>query len=182
MRKLGHVLMWFGFLGAAFFGMRQLDTVEWLPFGAFAVVGAVGVLMLRITARAGATDVEVVSEDLATLERSLARVNETVHDMLDRRDQIHVYDVRHLIDEKLTEPLEHFADARESMIHGIGMHQYAAVMDPFARGERLVHRAWSASADGYIDEVWASMEAASTQLDKADATLVQYLREVRGTS
>lgn len=182
MRKTGHILMWLGFLGGAFFTMRQLDDVEWVPFAAFAAVGVVGVVLLRITARAGATDLEVVEEDLATLERSLAHINETVGEWLSRRGSIDVYDVRHLIDEHLSAPLDHFALARESMIHAIGMHEYAAVMDPFARGERLVHRAWSASADGYVDEVWLSMELADEHLRKADDALKGYLsREAEGS-
>lgn len=182
MRKTGHLLMWLGFLGGSFYTMRQLDTVEWPAFAAFAVVGAVGVGLLRRSALAGAADAEVVEEDLATLERSLAHIDEYVAGLLERRRKIDPYEVRHLIDEHLAAPLDHFALARESMIHALGMHEYAAVMDPFARGERLIHRAWSASADGYVDEVWQSMEMAHHHLLKADDTLKGYLPQQKNLS
>ena len=57
------------------------------------------------------------------------------------------------------------------MIHGLGMEHYARIMDRFARGERFVHRAWSASADGYVDEVWKSLDTAAENLRIADDSL-----------
>ena len=60
-----------------------------------------------------------------------------------------------------------FADARESMIPAFGLASYAEVMTRFAGGERLVNRAWSASADGYLDEVVACLRDALGQLDDA---------------
>lgn len=171
MRKIGIILMWVGFLAAAFFAMRQLGTVEWVPFFIFSAIGGAGVIMIRRTDLAGATDTAKVSEDLGTLESRLASANEHLSALIARKSDVDVYDVRHEIDEKLAEPLEEFADARESMIHGLGMEHYAGVMDRFARGERFVHRAWSASADGYIDEVWASLDTASENLRIADDML-----------
>lgn len=171
MRKLGIALMWIGFLAASFFAMRQADAVEWLPFGIFAVLGAAGVVMIRIADQAGSTDAVKVTTDLATLEGRLATVNDFLAELVARRDTVDVYEVRHEIDQNLADPLEDFADARESMIHGLGMETYATVMDRFARGERFVHRAWSASADGYIDEVWKSIDAAVENLRLADESL-----------
>lgn len=171
MRKTGIALMWIGFLSAAFVAMRELGTVQWVPFALCATVGAVGVVMIRRTDLAGATDTVKVTADLATLESRLATANEHLTDLIARKDRVDVYEVRHEIDEKLADPLEEFADARESMIHGLGMEHYGAVMDRFARGERFVHRAWSASADGYVDEVWKSLDTASENLRIADDSL-----------
>ena len=178
MRQIGIALMWIGFLSAAFVAMRQLGTVEWVPFALCAAVGVLGVVLIRRTAAAGASDTAKVTADLATLESRLATANERLSDLLARRDRVDVYEVRHEIDGKLSEPLDEFAEARESMIHGLGMDRYAAVMDRFARGERFVHRAWSASADGYVDEVWASLETASENLRMADDTLRAAMQRV----
>jgi hypothetical protein len=44
-------------------------------------------------------------------------------------------------------------------------------MSHFAAGERYLNRVWSASADGYIDEV-------NTYLDKAQEQFVEALAQV----
>jgi len=53
-----------------------------------------------------------------------------------------------------------------------GLQAYADVMSSFAAGERYLNRVWSASADGYIDEVNAYME-------KAQAQFVESLAKIR---
>jgi len=45
-------------------------------------------------------------------------------------------------------------------------------MSCFAAGERYLNRVWSASADGYVDEV-------NTYLDKAQSQFVESLQKVK---
>ena len=59
------------------------------------------------------------------------------------------------------------ADARESMQHAFGIQAYADIMSAFAAGERYLNRVWSASADGYVDEVNAYLHKASEQFNEA---------------
>jgi hypothetical protein len=66
-----------------------------------------------------------------------------------------------------------FVEARESMIPRLGMQNYADIMSPFATGERLLNRAWSASADGYVDEVRDCIHGAREELRRAKQLLVQ---------
>jgi hypothetical protein len=40
-------------------------------------------------------------------------------------------------------------------------------MSNFAAGERYINRVWSASTDGYVDEVRAYLERARTQFGEA---------------
>ncbi len=49
-------------------------------------------------------------------------------------------------------PLQNFIAARPYVISRMGLSGYAAVMDRFAGAERQVNRAWSAAADGYLEE------------------------------
>jgi hypothetical protein len=175
MRKLGMILMGLGFLIAAFVSTRQADTVAWGPYALAALVGAAGVVLLRKTAGERATRAETVRANLATLEGSLARVVERVAALLGERTRLSAYDVHGRIDADLVVDLAAFADARESMIHGIGLQEYANVMDHFARGERLVNRAWSASADGYGDEVWSCLRSAESEFREADGVLRHHM-------
>lgn len=175
MRPVGHVLMWLGFLAAAFVTTRQLDRVEWAAYVPAAAVGAIGVFILRRTANRAATQGHVVKTNLSTLEQSLGRLVKNLEAMNRAKDSIFVYDVHGRIDAELSADLAAFAAARESMIHGIGLQEYANVMDRFARGERAVNRAWSASADGYVDEVWTYMALAEESLRDADGILRSHL-------
>ena len=71
------------------------------------------------------------------------------------------------LDRLFRRDLQNFAEARESMIHVFGMQDYADVMSNFAAGERYINRVWSASTDGYVDEVTAYLERARDQFVEA---------------
>ena len=71
MRNLGHVLMWAGFLATALVSMEQSDQIYWPRYAVTAVVGVVGVVLLRKTAGAKEKTGEVVRTNLQTLENSL---------------------------------------------------------------------------------------------------------------
>jgi hypothetical protein len=77
------------------------------------------------------------------------------------------YDVRFWLDTAFADDLARFVDARESIAHVHGLQAYADVMNAFAAGERYLNRVWSASADGYVDEVTAYVQKASEQFDGA---------------
>jgi hypothetical protein len=80
-----------------------------------------------------------------------------------------VYEARFEIDHLFREDLNNFANARETMIHVFGMQKYADVMSAFAAGERYINRVWSASTDGYEDEVHQYLEKARNQFDEANS-------------
>ena len=44
-------------------------------------------------------------------------------------------------------------------------------MSPFAAGERAINRAWSAAADGYIDEATVCLQRGFEMLTTANAEL-----------
>jgi len=68
--------------------------------------------------------------------------------------------------------LNTFVEARESIAHTHSLNAYADVMSSFAAGERYLNRVWSASTDGYIDEV-------NAYLDKAQEQFVESLAKIR---
>lgn len=95
-----------------------------------------------------------------------------VADLDTRKHEIHTYDMRHKLDELLVEDLDRFVNARESISHAYGLQAYADVMSHFAGGERYLNRVWSASADGYIDEVNAYLTKAHEQFEMALGKIV----------
>ena len=75
------------------------------------------------------------------------------------------------IDEKLPDHLEAFIESRKTIGHVHGLQAYGHVMNYFAAAERYLNRVWSASADGYIDEITEYMERSEQQFEEALAAL-----------
>lgn len=175
MRPIGHALLWIGFVAAAFVTTREAGAIAWKWYGVTAAVGVLGVVFLRHTYRAGAADAETVRAHIGVLEASARKLVDGIAAMNRDRETIFVYDVHGRIDADLKEEFAAFAESRESMIPAIGLQQYAEVMDNFARAERFVNRAWSASADGYVDEVWTCLEAGEAAMREADRLLREHL-------
>ncbi len=109
---------------------------------------------------------------MESVEASLDRIVKNMTGLNAEKASINTYDVRHRIDELFTDDLNTFVEARESIAHTHSLNAYADVMTSFAAGERYLNRVWSASADGYIDEV-------NTYLDKAQEQFCESLEKIR---
>ncbi len=171
MKRVGLVLLFGGFLAGSFLATQLHDGVNW---GLFAVAGGamlVGLVCVRIAAKSHGDDAGVHEASVQSLLDNVGQVVTRLEAMTTNKDDIFVYDVHGKIDAELAQPLADFADARESMIPLYGMKRYADVMSAFAVGERNINRAWSASADGYVDEVWASLTRAEALMREAQAQL-----------
>ena len=174
MRLLGHILMWAGVLLASFFSVAEIASISWEVYVGSLVVGLVGVALLRKTAATALHQEHRISEDLATMRAALSNVVRVLEELVEEGEMIDVYGVKDRIDGDMAENMANFADARESMIPAFGLTAYAEVMTRFAGGERLVNRAWSASADGYLDEVVTCLRDAFGQLHDAKGRYDQY--------
>ena len=153
----------------------EASTVKWLWYVPALAVAVAGVAMIRTTeARQSKTEHHVAAR-IETVESSLERIAANIKQLDADKHSIDTYDMRHRIDELFAEDLEQFVDARESIAHRYGLGAYGDVMTRFAAGERYLNRVWSASADGYIDEVNEYLEKARDQfVDSLD--LVQRLQ------
>ena len=72
--------------------------------------------------------------------------------------------------------LDIFVENRESIGHAFGLQSYADVMTHFATAERYLNRCWSASSDGYTDEVNTYLARAKDQFTQA----LELLRSTHG--
>ena len=167
MRVLANLMLAVGFLGGAYVTVAHEDRVEWSLFGLCAFALIVGVVLSGMLRRAEAAD-EKTSEDIEWLDRSLSNLIARLGELAGESD---VFEVRHRIDSDLMEDLDRFVERRESMIHRYGLQTYANVMSAFAASERLINRSWSASADGYVDEVQACLALAEGEMRSAQSRL-----------
>ncbi len=187
-RWTGHFLLWCGFLGGVFVAVRNTEianakwsTIEWPLYALAIAVGTVGVVILRMTQLQSATHADKLESDIKILEVSIRDLLAHFANLLKSKQQLDVYSIHKLIDAQLMESINNFVEARETLIHTYGLRQYAELMTDFSTAERNINRAWSASADGYVDEVWLSLERANNRLQVVAQHLVEYKQEALGT-
>lgn len=167
MKTLGILFIMIGFLGGALFAVLRVEGLVWGPYIGAMVIGVIGVVLLKSTHRAGAKDETRVSGNLETLATSLGNIKRELDELCADTDRIPPHEYRFEIDRRFREDLTNFANARESMEHAFGLQTYADIMSAFAAGERYINRVWTASTDGYVDEVMTYLEKARKQFDEA---------------
>lgn len=167
MRAIGYILIVGGFLAGAFLAVQDQLTVPVGPFVLALIVGAVGIVMVRWATHRAATHEEHLAANISTIGSSLAQVVEDVEQLEAQKDDIDVYELRHVIDRTFPPHLQAFVEARQSIAHSYGLPAYADVMNSFAAGERNLNRVWSASTDGYIDEAHNYITLAREQMVEA---------------
>ena len=172
MKKLGCLLITIGFLTGAFGAVQNKETVQWAYFAGGLLVGAAGVALLRTSHRRASTSEGKLTENIESVETALAAIAGNIVQLNSQKQSINTYDVRHRIDELFPNEIGAFVQARQSIAHIYGLSAYGDVMSCFAAGERYLNRVWSASADGYIDEV-------NTYLEKATEQFTEGLEKVR---
>ena len=169
MRVLANLLLAVGFLGGAYVTVAHEDDIDWSLFGLCAFALLVGVVLSGMLRRAD-TAHDKTSEDIDTLDGSLSQLIERLSKLnADQAagDDAGVFEVHRRIDDDLMEDLDRFVERRESMIGRFGLQTYADVMNAFAASERLINRTWSASADGYLDEVRTCLGLAEGEMRSA---------------
>lgn len=152
--------------------VKEFDFARWTGRWLFLASCAglcVGAFLMRSTARsAPATTAD--GRPRPSPRESIRSIRVGLDQLLARLDSLQSDDEReHALLERLTELLQthvaDFVEARAELIGSLGLAGFASVMDSFSGAERSLNRAWSAAADGVIDEAIDSLGAASTRLD-----------------
>lgn len=176
MKQLSILLITISFLAGAFVTSLDATLVNWTWFLPILFIGIVGVALLKRTTSGEAKSEEKLSGNINVLQTSLNNIVRNLNELNDQRENLPTYEARFEIDRRFRDDLHQFAEARQSMVHIFGLQQYANVMSAFAAGERYINRVWSASTDGYVDEVKMYLEKATSQFNEAHA-LFEKLRE-----
>ncbi len=178
MRPFGHLLLWIGFLSAAFVSVCRLEdadnkwsTISWSWYAGSMVVGILGVVLLRLADRQIHADDTQTAAEYSVIQTSLAKLVATVGRLSNNRQHV-PSEVLRCIDDECAPTFAEFAEARQALIKRFGLQVYADVMTEFASAERYVNRSWSAAADGYVDEVAASLDKADRYLQNAQRLLL----------
>lgn len=112
-----------------------------------------GVALARIGSKAVAATAEALDTNILTVRNSLDNIVNKVGQLAEEKETIPTYDMSTEIDRLVLDDLNDFVEARQAISHIYGLQSYADVMSHYAGGERYLNRVWSASADGYVNEV-----------------------------
>ena len=169
MKALALLIVILAFLAGAFLASLDPRSINWPLMVPVLVFGVLGLWLHRKARHAEIRSGTRLEGNIQTLGKSLDNIHRNLEAVCARGDDLPVYEARFEIDRLFRADLDSFANARESMIHVFGMQNYADVMSNFAAGERYINRVWSASTDGYVDEVRTYLERARNQFREARA-------------
>jgi hypothetical protein len=167
MKTLALILVIFSFLVGAFLSSLDPLSINWTVMTPTLAVGLIGLWLHRKATHGEIHAGQRLSDSIQVLTSSLDNICRNLETVCARGEDLPVYEARFEIDRLFREDLNAFAEARESMIHVFGMQNYADVMSNFAAGERYINRVWSASTDGYIDEVQLYLGRSRKQFTEA---------------
>ena len=171
MARIGFILLWVGFLEAAWIASQDAQEVRWPMLAVGLLISIVGIAMTRASARAAAQHGDTQADNLRALKTSIASIVTNIGMLDDGKESMSPYDAHGKIDELFPNDLNTFVDARETIAHAYSLQAYADVMNDFAAGERYLNRVWSASVDGYVDEVKAYLARAREQFESTQKKL-----------
>jgi len=164
MKLAGFGLITVGFLAGSLVVVLHVENiVDWYYFIPALLLGFAGVALARVAARQTARAGETLATNIGNLNKSIDRIVSKITTLDAQKTNMNPYDVHPRIDQLFVDDLNTFVEARESIGHVYGLQAYAEVMNEFAAGERYLNRVWSASADGYIDEVHQYLSLAKEQ-------------------
>lgn len=177
MKFIALVLIAISFLSGSFIAVLDPRLIEWSYMVPALLTGLVGLFLFRKAQHSEHRSGHRLAGNIDILETSLANIQANLEALHKRGDDLPVYEARFEIDRLFRDDLNRFAEARESMIHVFGIQNYADVMSNFAAGERYINRVWSASTDGYVDEVRLYLERARAQFTEANRHFSELMAE-----
>jgi hypothetical protein len=172
MKKLGYLMIIIAFLAGSLAAVVDTDKVLWRYFAASLAAGGVGIVLVRIGLHKVSRAEGKLADNMQAIEASLNRIVNNITQFNKEKYSVNTYEIRNRIDELFIEDLDTFIQARGSIAHIYGLSVYADVMSCFAAGERYLNRVWSASADGYVNEV-------NIYLDKAQEQFTESLDKIK---
>ncbi|WP_311944463.1 hypothetical protein [Halomonas piscis] len=167
MKNAAFTLVILAFLGGAYLTSLDENDVNWLFFIPLMIIGFVSAFLYIRESNRAAFHSDTLQNNREIMSTSLDNIVTRLDALEGRKDRVPTYDMRFEIDRLFRDDLMQFADARNSMKHLFGIQRFADIMSSFAAGERYINRIWSASTDGYVDEVLLYVSKANAQFKHA---------------
>lgn len=147
------------------------NLIPWTWYLLSIGVCVAGIVCLKMGKVSAGQKSERTGANLADIKSSLARAIENTVQLSKETEELAPSQIAQRIDLVLADDLREFAEGRNSITSEFGLDVFADVMTQFASGERSINRAWSAAADGYLDESKTCIDRAIEMFREAQAVL-----------
>jgi hypothetical protein len=147
--------------------------IPWTWYLVSIAVCIAGIIVLRKGKSSEGQKSHQSQSSLTEIKTSLDRLITNVNLLAKETESLPPSKIAKRIDDDLADDFRVFADGRNSITAEFGLDVFADVMTQFAAGERAINRAWSASADGYIDEAAMCIDRGGELLREAQRILVE---------
>lgn len=146
--------------------------IPWTWYLASVAVCVAGIVLLRMGKSTDGQKSEKTEANLMEIQDSLGRLIENAAQLRKETETLAPSQIIKRIDDEMADDFRLFEDGRNSITAEYGLDVFADVMTQFAAGERAINRAWSASADGYVDEAATCIERGQQMLEEAKSLLL----------
>lgn len=151
--------------------LNSWATINWTWYLVSAAICFGGVCLLRMASKSTDSTGEKSVSNLKQIKASLAAAIVNAKELNNSVAKFKPRQTLEFIEEKLLSDLSDFAEGRDSITAEYGLEVFANVMTQFAAGERAINRAWSASADGYVEEAETCVQHGLNMLNSAQKLL-----------
>lgn len=153
MRTRANVLLSIGTILATLGGAR-LPEVQWLLVGVGSAVLVAGGIMFRLASR---RPEEAGKEEGVAAVETLRGLADDLRDLLRASASLSLTELVDRLSELETGAMAQIGEAIPEQLQVLGGARFAEIYGEYAAGERLIHRAWSAAADGHRPEAIRSL-------------------------
>ncbi|HMP78296.1 MAG TPA: hypothetical protein PKD54_02480 [Pirellulaceae bacterium] len=143
------------------------STIPWGTYSLGLLLGIVGGVMIHCSKRQTDRARLDNADGLPQVRQRLGELVERLENLNAGLDAMKPQQILDFIEQHCQESFDSFAHHRLALADHFGLTAYAQVMSEVASAERFTNRAWSAAADGYIDEVQASIQRALAHITLA---------------
>ena len=148
------------------------NLVPWSWYLISVGVSVAGIVLLYMNRAVAGKQSETTKSNLKQIKLNLENLITNIARLIKNQHSMPPSKITEFIDDELADDFREFAEGRDSITAEHDLSVFAEVMTQFAAAERSVNRAWSAAADGYVDE-------ASTCLERAEMLLATAREELR---
>ncbi|MDG2186484.1 MAG: hypothetical protein P8K79_12460 [Mariniblastus sp.] len=177
MNVLGQILLWGGFLSGSLATVLNLEkkiawsTIPWGWYIGSVIICIIGIVLLRIGKKSAAESSHESTASLAEIRASVVNLINHTEQLRGQMDEMAPSEMVAFIDDVLAPDFYTFAEGRNAITAEMGLQKFADVMTHFSAGERAINRAWSAAADGYVDEATTCVKRGLAMLHDAQQEL-----------
>jgi len=145
--------------------------IPWVWYAASAMTCVFGIVLLFKSKSDDGKKSDSSETSLAETKVTYDRLIENIRTLAKDTQTIPPSHIVSRIDDQLADDFRIIADGRDNIAREYGLDVFADVMTQFAAGERAINRAWSAAADGYIDEAANCIDRSLQLLEEAKRIL-----------